>query len=335
MKYVVFDMEWNQTYGRELPLSYGRSLTGEIIEIGAVRLSENFKYEAVFKTYVRPKFYKKLHSMVKRLTGITPETLEDAPSFPEALAAFREFCTDDFVTMTWGDSDMPTLRENIEAWRLPKWTEQNYNLQNIYMKSAGLKNCIALENAAENLGINAENVQYHDAACDAAVTAEISRRIDTRSGIAEYKAPVGELSDADIVGYEKIGGVVNMQKLRADPRIRFTPCPVCSEKIEAERIIPMRSGKKIAVIECPEHGKFLVRFRTVHVEGETFNVFKTVYCWNENVETLYSERLADANEKKEKFLARVRAPGKPRRRRRKKKEEKEDKKEKKETNEKD
>ena len=318
MKYIVFDMEWNQTYGHERPLPFGRSLTGEIIEIGAVRLSENFKYEDVMKVYVRPRFYKKLHSMVKKLTGITPDMLEVSPDFPEALEMFREFCTDDFVTMTWGDSDMPVLRENIDAWGLPKWEAKNYNLQLIYMKQKGLKNHIALETAALDLGIAAENIQYHDAACDAAVTAEISRRIETAKGIEEYVTPIGEFSDGDIVGYEKITGVKDLQKLRGDPRIRFTLCPECKRPMEADRIIPQSSGKKLARLECPDHGTYLLRLRTWH-SGDTFNVAKTLYSWNEAVEAVYNERLAVADEKKEKFLERVRGNGKPRRRKKKKK----------------
>lgn len=318
MKYIVFDMEWNQTYGRERPLPFGRSLTGEIIEIGAVRLSENFKYEDVMKVYVRPRFYRKLHSMVKRLTGITQDVLDDSPDFPEALEIFREFCTDDFVTMTWGDSDMPVLRENIDAWGLPKWEAKNYNLQSIYMKQKGLKNHIALETAALELGIAAENIQYHDAACDAAVTAEISRRIETAKGIEEYVTPLGEFTESDIVGYEKVNGVKDLQKLRSDPRIRFTVCPKCKRPLEAERIIPQSSGKKLARLECADDGKFLLRLRTWR-SGDEFNVTKTLYEWNDAVETVYNERLAVADEKKEKFLERVRATGKKPRRRRKKK----------------
>lgn len=306
MKYVVFDMEWNQTYGRERPLSFGRTLSGEIIEIGAVRLDEDFNVEDTFKIYVRPKFYRKLHSMVKKLTGITSETLSGAPAFAEALEEFKAFCTEDFATMTWGDSDIPILRDNIEAHSLGKWTAKNYNLQSIYMKEIGSKNCVSLESAAEALGVESENIRYHDAGCDAAVTAEIARRIDTAKGIAEYVTPVGDLSDADVLFFEKVGGVANLQKLRADPRIRFTRCPECKRPMEAKRIIPQASGKKIAAVECPDHGKYFLRFRTSHNEDGTFTVSKFVFAWNEDTEALYRDRLEIAERKKEKFLARVR-----------------------------
>ena len=306
MKYIVFDMEWNQTYGRERPLSFGRTLAGEIIEIGAVRLGEDFTFEDSFKIYVKPVFYKKLHSMVKRLTGITNDTLRDAVFFPEAYIRFCEFCTDDFATLTWGDSDMPILRENIEAHRLPKWTAKNYNLQSIYMKEIGSKNCISLESAAEQLGIDSTDVRYHDAYCDAEVTAKIAGVIDTARGISEYRTPIGELSEADILAFEKIGGVTNLQKLRADPRIRFTRCPECAFPMEAKRIIPQGSGKKIAMVECADHGKYLLRLRTHHVADETFNVAKSLFAWSEEAEALYKDRLEIADRKKEKFLARVR-----------------------------
>ena len=307
MKYIVFDMEWNQTYGRERPLSFGRTLSGEIIEIGAVRLDESFRTEAFFKTYVRPYFYKKLHSAVKRLTGIDKATLAGAPTFSEAYESFKLFCTDDFVTLTWGDSDVPILRENIDAHSLPKWTAKNYNLQSIYMRQVGSKNCISLETAAEQLGIDSSNVQFHDAFCDAGITALIAGKIDTAKGISEYRTPIAELSDSDILFFEKIGGVVNLQKLRSDPRIRFTVCPECKKPMEAKRIIPHSSGKKLACLECPDHGKYLLRLRTHHVKDDIFNVTKSLFPWTEDVERVWLDRLAVADRKKEKFLARVRA----------------------------
>lgn len=307
MKYIVFDMEWNQTYGRERPLSFGRTLTGEIIEIGAVRLDEAFCPEDVFKIYVKPKFYTKLHSMVKKLTGITSATLADAPYFPEAYERFREFCTDEYVTLTWGDSDVPILRENVEAHHLPKWTAKNYNLQSIYMKQHEQKNCIALESAAEILNIDHENVTFHDAACDAAITAEVARRIDTAQGISEYRTPIGELSESDILSFDTVKGVANLQKLRADPRVRFTLCPECRRPMEAKRIIPQSSGKKISSLECPDHGKYLLRLRTIHGKDDSFTVTKSLFSWTEDVEAFFNERLEAADKKKEKFLSRVRS----------------------------
>ena len=307
MKYVVFDMEWNQTYGCERRLPYGRTLTGEIIEIGAVRLDEDFRAEDSFKVYVRPVYYKKLHSMVRRLTGITADLLrEEGVTFREAYERFLAFCGDDFVTMTWGDSDLPVLRENIDAHSLPAWRAKNYTLQSVYMRKVGSKNCISLETVAEALGFNDETIRYHDAGCDAAVTARILELVDLRREIAEYRAPIGDLFETDVLSYKEITDVVNLQKLRADPRIRFTPCPDCGRRLEALRIIPQGNGKKIAVIECPEHGKYLLRLRTSHVKDDTFTVSKYVYGWSDEAEELYRDRLEIAERKKEKFLARVR-----------------------------
>ena len=114
-------MEWNQTYGRERPLPFGRCLTGEIIEIGAVRLSSEFKYEDVMKVYVRPRFYRKLHSMVKRLTGITQDVLEMSPDFPEAYEIFREFCTDD-------EEKIEEIKRRAELIGLTRLTNRAYRI---------------------------------------------------------------------------------------------------------------------------------------------------------------------------------------------------------------
>ena len=59
MNYIVFDLEWNQ------PIDYGqhskRALSFEIIEIGAVKLSEDFELLGSFDEFIKPVVYKKLN----------------------------------------------------------------------------------------------------------------------------------------------------------------------------------------------------------------------------------------------------------------------------------
>ena len=77
MAYIVFDMEWNQPMCAAQPRQgrNGVKLSGEIMQIGAVRLDENFEIEETFSLCVKPHFYKRLNKRVKELTGITKEEL--------------------------------------------------------------------------------------------------------------------------------------------------------------------------------------------------------------------------------------------------------------------
>lgn len=307
MKYIVFDMEWNQTRGQEEMLSDGRLLTGEIIEIGAVKLNDNFVPVDTFKTYIQPIFYHKMHSRVKKLTGITNELLKDAPMFDEAMEMFLDFCGDEFETITWGDSDIPVLKENLSAHKMKGWSAKNYDLQTIYLKQTeNPARNIALETAAEALGIEfTENL--HDALIDAAITALISKKLDMRKGVDEYVFKIKDLSELDHIGFETVKKLDNLQKLRSDPRIKYTVCPYCKRPMLSDRIVSQSSAKKLLKASCPEHGEFLILLKLHKQQSGKYTASKYVYEWNDDIEELYNTKLEAADKKKDKFLARVRA----------------------------
>ena len=72
MNYIVLDMEWNQGYpGAGVFIGDSRKiLAGEIIQIGAVKLDENFKLLDTYSKLIKPVFYRKMHFKVEQLTGI-------------------------------------------------------------------------------------------------------------------------------------------------------------------------------------------------------------------------------------------------------------------------
>ena len=67
MNYIAVDFEWNQAgYHRKSNVQ----LDGEIIQIGAVKMDENFNVLEYFAADIKPVFYRKIHKKVKELTGI-------------------------------------------------------------------------------------------------------------------------------------------------------------------------------------------------------------------------------------------------------------------------
>ena len=59
MHYIVFDLEWNQCpEGKE---KEEKGLPFEIVEIGAVKLDENFRLVDTFHTMVKPQVYRWIH----------------------------------------------------------------------------------------------------------------------------------------------------------------------------------------------------------------------------------------------------------------------------------
>ena len=116
MDYSVLDMEWNQPWPgspssrKTLPVA----IRGEIIQIGAVRVTEDQQVADEFQVLIKPKYYRRLNRRVSKLTGIKEAQLRDnGVPLVEAMNAFRTWCGKDVVFLTWGFDDITILRENL------------------------------------------------------------------------------------------------------------------------------------------------------------------------------------------------------------------------------
>ena len=93
MQYIVLDMEWNQPW----PGSYAAQkvlpvqIHGEIIQIGAVRVSEAQFVQDEFQIMVKPKYYRHLNRRVSKLTGIKEARLREEGIRLESLAIIDRF----------------------------------------------------------------------------------------------------------------------------------------------------------------------------------------------------------------------------------------------------
>ncbi len=82
-----------------------------IVEIGAVRVTEDFQIGEQFSTYVRPECY--IRDDALKIHGITDRDVEGAPRFTQASQLFLEWCEQwkPFALGTWSDFDVTTLRD--------------------------------------------------------------------------------------------------------------------------------------------------------------------------------------------------------------------------------
>ena len=160
MDYIVLDMEWNQPWPgspsakKVLPVP----IRGEIIQIGAVRLTTDRVVADEFQVMVKPKYYRHLNRRVSKLTGIKESRLkEEGIPFPDAMEQFRAWCGDDIVFLTWGFDDITILRENLRLFNLEEdWTERWFNAQMIFnAQTDGSSAQKALKTAMEIFGIEA------------------------------------------------------------------------------------------------------------------------------------------------------------------------------------
>ena len=127
---IVIDLEWNQ------PLK-GRSavsgLPDEIIQIGAAKISLDGDVLDTFSQIVKPVFYTKLNKDVSELTLLKDEDLQQGLPFAQAMDAFRAWCGEDCVFLSWSAMDAYVLARNCEKFGYgTDWMPPVYDAQLIF-----------------------------------------------------------------------------------------------------------------------------------------------------------------------------------------------------------
>ena len=311
MNYIVFDMEWNQPWPgspsakKVLPVQ----IRGEIIQIGAVRLTDDGQVADEFQVMIRPKYYRRLNRRVSKLTGIKESRLNaEGIPFPEAMEQFRSWCGEHIVFLTWGFDDIGILRENLRLFNLPEdWTEQWYNAQMIFNAQTDGSNAQkALKTAMEIFGIEATR-PAHDALGDAYHTALICARLDLQRGAMEYDQAL-KSHENGFHGAE-LPGCISRKVFYdyADKRAALSAmtgeenqCPVCGRQMLGSRWFAQPGHRYMDLATCPDHGKFLIRVRLSEQPDGTIRVSRLTYEATSEAAEAYARRAekADPEERK-------------------------------------
>ncbi len=186
MKYIVLDMEWNRPTHRKSMRRDGIALSGDIIQIGAVKTDENLQAIDTFSILVKPTYYTKMNKDVSELTGITKDMLDEAKSFPEAMEEFLTWAGDDSDLLTWSGNDIEMLWRNMYFYDMDfERVPGCYDMQIMFddqVTDEGRD--FALSYAIWKLGIKPRIA--HDALNDALNTLEVIRRLDFSEGYMQY-----------------------------------------------------------------------------------------------------------------------------------------------------
>lgn len=260
MNYIILDMEWNQSYpGNKVYISDTRKqLSGEIIQIGAVKLDSDFNVVDSYAALVKPIFYRKLHFKVKELTGITQQQLSESKTFCEIFPEFISWCGQEHTFLIWGSDDIAILQQNIEInkytdYKIHQWC----NLQLIYNSQIGGEfKQISLSTACEVLGIP-QDLQLHDALNDAIYTADVCEKLDMKKGLSEIPVNSGELQKSykRKFRYYDFGSAKETLEFT---RVSDNFCPVCDKPLTLVSDYHRKYYNQfVAIRECEEHGKFI------------------------------------------------------------------------------
>ena len=305
MNYIVLDMEWNQPWPgspsakKVLPVA----IRGEIIQIGAVRVTEEQSVEDEFQVLIKPKYYRHLNRRVSKLTGIKEARLkEEGIPMRDAMEQFRTWCGENVVFLTWGFDDIGILRENLQLYGLDdSWTGNWYNAQMIFNAQTDGSNAQkALKTAMEIFEIPATR-PAHDALGDAYHTALICAKLDLKRGMQEYQQAL-KSHENGFHGAE-LPGCIDRKVFHdyADKRAALSAmtgeeniCPLCGSRMLGSRWFAQPGHRYMDLATCPEHGKFLIRVRLSEQPDGLVRVSRLTYEATSEAAEAYARRAEKA-----------------------------------------
>lgn len=313
MGYVVMDMEWNQAMSSQsavfnkLPIH----LRGEIIQIGAVKLTDDFNPGEEFQIDVKPVYFRRMHYKVEKLTGFDKERLDSGVGFKEALEKFRQWCGDGCTFLTWGCDDKAIMEQNIIIHDLDwDWIDRWVNLQIIYnIQTQAGRNQTGLSTAMEHFEIEQTRVA-HDALGDAYNTALVCSRLNLEEGMVQYdaassclpmyagSAPAQEGERPQALEHKALCGYDTKEQIFEDSRITSPACPVCGEKLKCSRWVNQGDRRYMSICSCKKHGSFLIRMKFRAAEDDTITVNRIVYKADRDMEEFYNEKAHPANRRR-------------------------------------
>ena len=306
MNYIVLDMEWNQPWPgspsakKVLPVH----IRGEIIQIGAVRVTEEQLVTDEFQVLIKPKYYRRLNRRVSKLTGIKEEQLrEEGIGFVDAMEQFRVWCGEDIIFLTWGFDDIGILQENLRLFNLEtEWTDRWYNAQMMFNAQTDGSNAQkALKTAMEMFEIQPTR-PAHDALGDAYHTALICAMLDLPRGIREYGTAL-KSHENGFHGAEIPGCIC--RSVHRDYKDKFAAlaamsgeeniCPHCGSRMLGSRWFAQPGHRYMDLATCPEHGKFLIRIRLSDQPDGTIRVSRLTYEATSEAAEAYARRAEKAD----------------------------------------
>lgn len=228
--YIILDLEWNSAYCK-----WQQRFLNEIIEIGAVKLDADLREVDRFQCFVRSRLTKRLRSRFKGLTNISNEDMLSGVPFDEAVHRFTEWAGRDTVMLTWSNSDIYALLDNMKTLLDTDTIPFLYyygDMQKYVQEQLGVTgNQISLTAAAEKMGVDFEEYAAHRALGDCLCSAELLRRTWVDGGLDKYLVDTTEPTYYDRLTFKPyiISDINSSQIDKSQLRLR---CPKCNNYLK-------------------------------------------------------------------------------------------------------
>lgn len=287
MNYIVFDLEWNQGTRPDS----GKVPAFEIIEIGAVKLDEQFHIVDTFQSLIRPQIYDTMHKITAELVNLDMQDLQDAEGFEQVAHKFLHWCGRDYMFCFWGVQDLSELQKNMDYYQMKELSRgpiKFYDVQKLYsLACEDGKARSSLSGVAEREQLLEKEMPFHRALADAYYTARIFQKIQNadlleRISFDTYRIPQSKKEQIlwKFEDYTKFisEGYEEKADLLANKNISAVRCIFC-EKALRKKIpwyTPNNGKHYYTVAKCSEHGLMKGKIRIRKNKDDKYYTVKTV-----------------------------------------------------------
>lgn len=170
MQHIIFDLEAT-CWAHRIPMN-----DMEIIEIGAVKLNEDFSFIGEFSSFVKPIINPVLSDFCKKLTTIKQTDVDAAEDFKIVFPKFLNWIGNETFTLhSWGIYDIKQITIDCVRHNLffPESFKNHINLKQRFSAEYKIKPC-GMHNALNKLGFNLDGV-HHRGIDDAKNIAKIAQ----------------------------------------------------------------------------------------------------------------------------------------------------------------
>lgn len=310
MNYVVLDLEWNQS--SQTAEEAGDSLLFEIIEIGAIKLSEERNMIGEFSKLVKPQVFHEMHRITSKLIHLQMQELEKGRPFTQVAKEFLDWCGEEVMFCTWGPLDLMELQKNMKYYQMPPLSEGPipfFDVQKLFsIAYEDRKTRRSLEYAVDFLNIE-KDIPFHRAFSDAYYTAKVFARIkeDVLQNVSfdTYHAPVSREEEVFVVfeSYAKYisRGFDNKTQLMADREVSSTKCYICGKSLRKKmRWFSSNSKNYYCAAYCDKHGFMKAKLRIRRDCDDRLYAVKTCKFIDEEGFVALQERFAKVKEMKKR-----------------------------------
>ena len=231
MNYIILDLEWDSVFYK-----LQKRFINQILQIGAVKLDDNFDVIDTFEVTVKSDITNKVTGRFTKLTGITNEDMRAGVPFGDAVKMYNDWVGDNTVTMTWSNSDLYTILENEETllnglhFKIEKYLDLQVFIQNeMRLNGYDDKNQISLEAAAEKLEVSTDGIDFHTAKDDSLVCAFLLKKCYNKE---RFERLIKDASNPEFLKRLKFKAysISKINDKNIDKKHLVFKCPKCNKK---------------------------------------------------------------------------------------------------------